>query len=69
MGVAVQGVDQGRCGCPYLGEDLRGSDASGHALLVRDVVNVTVSCEGFGRIPPQGDPQADSDTTSDKMGW
>ena len=68
MGVAVYGVDQGGCGCPDLGEDLHGSAASGHDIRVVDVVNDTVSWDSLGRIPPQGGPQADGETNSEKMG-
>ena len=62
VGVAVQGVDQRGCGCPDLGEDLRGSAASGHDIRVVDVVNDNLSWDSFGRILPQGGPQADGET-------
>ena len=41
---------------------------STHALWVGDVGNYTVHLEGLGRIPPQGGPQADGETTSERMG-
>ena len=62
VGVAVQGVDQGGCRCLDIGEDLCGSAASGHDIRVVDVVNDKLSWDSFGRIPPQGGPQADGET-------
>ena len=53
VGTDVQGVDQGGCGGPDLGEYLCVSATSGHALWVGDMVNDTVSWESIGKIPPQ----------------
>ena len=69
VGAAVSGAEQGGSGCPDLGEDLRDGGSGGHALRVGDVGNDTTHWEGFGRITPQGVPQADGETTLDRMGW
>ena len=68
MGAAVLGAEQGGRGCLDLGEDLRGGGSGGHALRVGDVGIDTVYQEGVGRIPSQGGPQADRETTSERTG-
>ena len=57
MGAAIQGVYQGRCGCPDLRENLRGVGSGRHAGLVRDVGYDNTHWEGSGRIILQGGPQ------------
>ena len=37
MGAAVQGVEQVGCGCPDLGENLRGGGSGGHNVRVGDL--------------------------------
>ena len=59
VGVAESCVYQGRCGCPDLGPELLGGGTVGHDLRVGDVGHDTAHWEDFGRIPPQGGPQAD----------
>ena len=64
----VLGADQGGSICPDLGEDLRGGGSGGHALRVVDVGYDTAHREGFGKIPQQGGPQDDGETTSERTG-
>ena len=66
MGTAVQGLEQGGCGCPELGENLRGVDSDCHDVQFRDVCDETTHWECFGRIPSQGGPQADGTTTLER---
>ena len=69
VGVAVSGADQGVRRCPDLREDLRGGGSGSHSLRVGYVGNDTTHWDSFGRIPPQGIPQADGETTSERTGW
>ena len=62
------GVDQGGCGCLDLGPYLLGGGSVGHDLQVGDVVNDTKHWEGFGKISPQGGPQADGEATLERTG-
>ena len=61
--MAVLGVDQVGCICPYLRENLRDSGSGGHAVWIGDVGGDTAHWEGFGWIPPKGGPQAGGKTT------
>ena len=63
MSADVQGVDQKRCW-----ENLCGGGLGGIAVRVRDVGHETAHWKIFGRITPQGGPQADGTTTSEKAG-
>ena len=47
---ADQGVDQGGCVCPDLGENLREGGSGGHAVLVGDVGDDTAHWEVWGRF-------------------
>ena len=69
VGAADPCVNQGGCRCPYLEPDLPSIGSVGHDLRVRDVGHDTPHWEGFGRIPPQGGPQAHEEETSEKTGW
>ena len=66
MGASVQGVNQGGCICPDLGENLHGGVSGGPNVWVRDVGDDTAHWEGLGRIPPQGGLQADGTTTLER---
>ena len=68
MGADFLGDEQGGIGFPELGEDLRGSGSGGHALQVGYGSNDNAHREGFGSVPPQGGPQADRETTSERTG-
>ena len=61
MGVreADECADQGGCRCLDRMSVLLGGGTVGHAIQVVDAGNNPPHCEGFGRIPPQGAPQAD----------
>ena len=63
MGADVFGAEQGGSVCLYLVEGLWGVSSGGNSLQVVDVGNDTNHWEVFGRIPPQGGPQADRETT------
>ena len=63
MGMDVSGAEQGGRRCLNLGEDLCGGGSGGHALRVGDVGHDTVHREVLRRIPTQGDPQDDGETT------
>ena len=60
---ADTGLGKGGGGCPDHGTDILGSDSFGPVVYMDDDA---AHLEGLGRIPPQGVPQADSDTTSEK---
>ena len=68
MGAGVQVVDQGGCVCPDLGENLCGGGSGGYVVWVRDMGANTENWEASGWIPPQGGPQADVMTTSEREG-
>ena len=68
MIAAVEGVEQGGCRCPDLGENLCVGGSGGSVVWVEDVGDDTTHWEGFGQISPQGVPQADGMTTSERSG-
>ena len=47
MGLADEGTEQGRCGCPDLGIDLLGGGTVGHAVQVEDVGDDPPHWEGL----------------------
>ena len=65
----VQGVEQGGCRYLDLGENLSGGGSGGPDLRVGDVGDDTIYWENFGQISPQGGPQDDRKTTSERTGW
>ena len=69
MGLTDQGVGKRRRRCPDLGKDLNGGGKGSLAVWVRDVGDDTAHWEVFGRISPQGGPQADKTTTTEGGVW
>ena len=69
MGAADKGVEQGGCGCPYLGSYLLGGGIVGHYIRVRDVNHDSPHWEGVGQIPQQGIPQDDGESNLERKGW
>ena len=63
--VTDQGVGNRERGCPDLEKDLCGGGPGSLSVWVGDVGDDTVQWEGFGRILPQGGPQADGTATAD----
>ena len=63
VGVTIYGVGKGGRGCPDLAKNTRVSVPGSSTVWVRDVGNDTEHWEVFGRIPPQGGPQADRKET------
>ena len=69
VGVAVYGAEQGRCVCPYLKDNLHGGGSFSDYIQVGDVGDDTAHWGDFGRIQPQGVPQADKEANSARTGW
>ena len=63
MRATDKGARKREVGCLDLSPDLLGAGSVGHALLVRDMGHEPTNREGFGRITPQGGPQADGEAT------
>ena len=69
MGSTLQSVGKLWCLCLDLGKNLCDSGPGVPDLWVADVGDDTVYWEGVGRIPPQGDLQADGTATSEGGVW
>ena len=68
VGTNEKRAEQGGCGCPGLGKYLLRGVPVGHVVRVGDVGHYPTHWEDFGRIPPQGGPQADGEATSTRKG-
>ena len=56
VGANFQGDGNGGRGCPDLGKNLRDGGPGGPAAWAVGVGDDTTHWEGFGWIPPQGEP-------------
>ena len=69
VGATDQGVSKIGRGCTDLGKDLCGSGSDIFSVWVGDVGNDTTHWEWFGRISPQGGPQAGVTETAEGHLW